>query len=83
MEFLNSIVPEDSVKGLDAPVLKETQAARRQLFKMRSDLTHGRDILSMDSQNLSFTSMTFRETYSYVYALVLSKLALVNWLRTR
>lgn len=75
--FLNKMVPDSS------PDTRENSAARRKLFKLRSDLAHGRDILSLDRMDQGFTSISISQSHIYWHALLLAKMTIVNWLTAR
>lgn len=68
-----------------APTSEPEERNRKWLYKIRSDLAHGRDLLRLDSApwdwSLNTTSVTEREALYELFRIVRS--VIVNWLRSR
>lgn len=71
VEFLDELVPPSQEFG----------KARRKLYKLRSDLTHGWDILGRDIEGLLASGpKASYQTIMMIDAYHLARIALVNWL---
>jgi hypothetical protein len=78
VEFLDTVVPENSVDNGDS---KQIEKARRALCKRRGEIVHGWDLLNFDRHDLyDFKPQTNNDQRSLAYASQLSRHALINWL---
>jgi len=68
-----------------APTPDSQERNKKRLYKIRSDLAHGRDLLRFDSSpwdwSLNTTSMTEREALDDLFSI--ARKIIVNWLRNR
>jgi hypothetical protein len=69
MEFLDKIVPAHH----------ELSKGRKQLYKLRSDLSHGWDLFALDMRT-AMAPKSSNQMMRTFEAYQLAKLALVNWL---